>query len=122
MYRQVGGLKTDENGIAASGLMIRLLILPGISGEIKKSLDFIKNELSTDVYISIMSQYEPLYKSDCYPEINRRINRDEYDRIVDYADRLGFYNGAIQDFEEHTEGKDLFTPDFDSDEVFKYKK
>jgi len=122
MYRQVGGLKTDANGIAVSGLMIRLLILPGISGEIKKSLDFINQELSTDVYISIMSQYEPLYKAYSYPEINRLINQDEYDRIVDYADRLGFYNGAIQDFEGDAEGKDLFTPDFESDEVFKYKK
>jgi len=122
MYRQVGGLKTDENGIAVSGLMIRLLILPGIAGEIKKSLDFIKYELSTDVYISIMSQYEPLYKASGYPEINRLINLDEYDRIVDYADKLGFYNGAIQDFEDDAEGKDLFTPDFESEGVFKYKK
>ncbi|HEY5501155.1 MAG TPA: hypothetical protein VIK09_04140, partial [Candidatus Humimicrobiaceae bacterium] len=77
---------------------------------------------STDVYISIMSQYEPLYKAFCYPEINRLINRDEYNRIVDYADKLGFYSGAIQEFEEHIEEKDLFRPDFESDDVFKFKK
>ena len=122
MYRQVGGLKTDNNGIAVRGLIIRLLILPGNADEIKKSLDFIKSELSTDVYISIMSQYEPLYKAFCYPEINRLINRDEYNRIVDYADKLGFYSGAIQEFEEHIEEKDLFRPDFESDDVFKFKK
>jgi putative pyruvate formate lyase activating enzyme len=122
MYRQVGRLKTDKNGIAVHGLMIRLLILPGNADEVKKSLDFIKSELSTDVYISIMSQYAPLYKASSHPEINRLINRDEYNRIVDYADKLGFYNGAIQEFEEHIEEKDLFKPDFESDAVFKYKK
>ena len=122
MYSQVGGLKTDENGIAVRGLMVRLLIIPGIAVEIKKSLDFIKNELSTDVYISIMSQYEPLYKAKGYPEINRKINRDEYNRIIDYAEKLGFYTGAFQEFEEHTEEKDLFKPDFDSEDVFKFKK
>ena len=122
MYSQVGGLKTDENGIALRGLMIRLLIIPGIADEVKKSLDFIKSELSTDVYISIMSQYKPLYKALHDPEINRRINRDEYNRIIDYADKLGFYSGAIQELEEHPEEEDLFKPDFERDEVFKYKK
>jgi putative pyruvate formate lyase activating enzyme len=122
MYRQVGGLKTDNKGIAVRGLMVRLLIFPENVNEIKESLDFIKNELSTDVYISIMAQYQPMYKAFNYPEINRQIIRDEYERVVDYVEKLGFYNGAIQEFEEHVKGKDFFIPDFDNKEVFKFKK
>jgi putative pyruvate formate lyase activating enzyme len=122
MYRQVGGFKTDNNGIAISGLMVRLLILPDNTGEIKESLDFIKNELSSDVYISIMAQYKPLYKALNYPEINRSINRDEYNKIVSYAEKLGFCNGAIQEYEDPEQEKDLFIPDFKDKDVFKFKK
>lgn len=122
MYRQVGGLKTDKNGIALGGLMVRLLILPDHAGEIIETLDFIKHELSTDVYLSIMSQYQPLYKAFSYPEINRPINHDEYSKIVSYAQKLGFFNGAIQGYEEHEEKNDLFVPDFNKKDVFKFKK
>jgi putative pyruvate formate lyase activating enzyme len=122
MYRQVSGLKTDKNQIAISGLMVRLLILPDNVSEIKESLDFIKYELSTDVYISIMSQYRPLYRAPSYPEINRLINYKEYTKIVNYAEKLGFYSGAIQEFEEHAGEKDLFIPDFENNDVFKFKK
>jgi len=122
MYRQVGGLKTDKKGIALSGLMIRLLILPGNSDEIIETLDFLKYELSTDVYISIMAQYKPLYKAFSYPEINRPINHDEYSKIVSYAEKLGFFNGAIQEYEEPGEEKNLFLPDFKKKDVFEFKK
>lgn len=122
MYRQVGGLKTDKNGIAISGLIIRLLILPGIAHEVTESLDFIRNELSADVYISIMTQYKPLYKALHYPEINRLINQDEYNSIVDYAEKLGFYHGAFQEYEEIEKEKDLFVPDFNNKDIFKFRK
>lgn len=122
MYRQVGGLKTDNNGIALRGLIVRLLILPDKVSEIKESLDFIKYELSTDVYISIMAQYKPFYKALHYPEINRLISHDEYTKLAAYAEKLGFYSGAIQKFEGRSQENDLFTPDFKNKDVFKYKK
>jgi len=122
MYSQVGGLETDKKGIATRGLMIRLLILPNNISNVKKSLDFIKNELSTDVYISIMAQYRPLHKAQCFPELSRKINYDEYSNIINYAEKLGFYKGAIQEFENSGPEEDLFIPDFNEKEVFRYKK
>ena len=122
MYSQVGGLKTGKSGVAQRGLMVRLLIMPNNIGEVKKSLDFIKNELSTDVYISIMAQYHPLYKAHSFPELNRRINHNEYIEIINYAEKLGFSNGAFQDYENTEAGEDLFIPDFNSEDVFRYKK
>ncbi|MDD5659863.1 MAG: radical SAM protein, partial [Actinomycetota bacterium] len=122
MYSQVGGLKTNKDGIAVSGLMVRLLILPNDIGGVKKSLDFIKYELSTDIYLSIMAQYHPLYKSNRFPEMNRRINYHEYAEIIRYAQKLGFDNGAFQDYDDMKAEKDLFIPDFRDDKVFGYKK
>ena len=98
MFRQVGNLKLDEKGIAQKGLIVRLLILPGnISGTID-TLHFLKNELSQDIYISVMSQYHPTYKANDFPELARRITEKEYRLVVEEVERLGFKNGWIQDY------------------------
>lgn len=122
MYRQVGGLKLDKNGVAKKGLLIRLLVMPNNIGGIKQTLDFIKNELSTDVYLSIMAQYHPTYKARNYPELSRRITVREYLEIVKYAEKKGFNFGWTQDYISLNSSEDLFIPDFKDKKVFKYYK
>src|SRR3972149_4771770 len=120
MYRQVGGLKLDSKGVAVKGLLIRLLVLPENIGGIKNTLDFIKNELSTDVYLSIMAQYHPAYKACEYRNLNRTIAAKEYLETVKYAEKKGFTSGWTQDHISLSGGEDLFIPDFKDKKVFKY--
>ena len=120
MYEQVGGLKLDSDGIAIKGLLVRLLVLPQNIGGIKKTLDFIKNELSTDVYLSIMAQYHPTYNAYEYPELSRRITAKEYLEIVKYAEKKGFNFGWTQDYVSLSSQEDLFIPDFKDKKIFKY--
>ncbi|MGC8602616.1 MAG: radical SAM protein [Desulfomonilaceae bacterium] len=116
MYSQVGDLELDSEGNAVKGLMIRHLVLPDdISGSID-TLHWIKSNLSTDVTISLMAQYSPQYEARKFNELNRRINRDEYDRVVDVCWELGFENVFIQDFQS----QDLGIPDFADDEPFRW--
>jgi putative pyruvate formate lyase activating enzyme len=122
MYRQAGGLKLSKEGIAVKGLLIRLLVMPENIGGIKNTLDFIKNELSTDVYLSIMAQYHPVYKASRYPELNRMITAKEYLDIVRYAEKKGFNYGWTQDTLSPDSEEDLFMPDFKDKKVFKYYK
>lgn len=110
MYRQVGYAVLDENGIMKKGLIIRHLILPGLSGESIKILNWIEANLPDDVYVSLMSQYTPYYKAEQYPEINRRITRREYERVVNHFLKLGFKNGYIQ---ERESAQEHYIPDFD---------
>lgn len=119
MYRQVGGLSLDKNGIAKRGLLVRLLVLPNNISGLKESLEFIRYELSNDVYLSIMAQYHPEYEAYNYPELSRRVYREEYLETVDYAEKLGLVNGWTQDHVS-LEAEDLFRPDFKSSKVFKY--
>ena len=92
MFDQVGPF--DENEM--KGMIIRLLVLPnGVSGTLK-ALDFIAKELSIEVPIAIMSQYIPLFKAREDPLIGRRITQEEYEKVLDYADSLGFENGWYQ--------------------------
>jgi putative pyruvate formate lyase activating enzyme len=120
MYRQVGGLELDSKGVAVKGLLIRLLVLPENIGGIKKTLDFIKNELSTDVYLSIMAQYHPAYRACEYRDLNRTITAKEYLDIVKYAEKKGFTSGWTQDHMSPGKEEDLFIPDFKDKKVFKY--
>ena len=100
MQSQVGDLIIDKNGIGERGLLIRLLALPGgISGTID-TLRFIRKNLSTKTYLSIMSQYYPTFKAYEYPELSLGISAAEYNNVVDEARLLGLNNGWVQDSPE----------------------
>lgn len=99
MYRQVGNLVMDEQGLAKRGLIVRHLVLPGGLSGTEQVMKFLAGEISTDVYLSLMSQYFPAYKTAEFPEINRRINEEEYDEAYDIKMRYGLKNGWVQEFE-----------------------
>lgn len=97
MYRQVGDLQTDEEGIATRGLIIRHLVLPnGLSGS-PKALRWIKENISPHTAISLMSQYFPAHQAFEVPEVSRRINASEYYEAVDAMEELGLEEGWIQE-------------------------
>jgi putative pyruvate formate lyase activating enzyme len=63
MYRQVGDLQIDDDGIAQRGLLVRHLVLPnGLAGT-REVVNFLAKEISPNTYINIMDQYHPCYKA-----------------------------------------------------------
>lgn len=113
MYKQVGDPVFDEKGIIKSGMIIRHMILPNNVENSKKILKWIKDNLSNNVYISVMAQYFPTYNAKNYPEIARKITQQELDEVWNYMEYLGFENGYIQELGEHEEE---YVPDFDLSE------
>ncbi len=115
MYRQKGSsLILNENGIAESGLIIRHLVLPGYVENSMNALRKIAEEISTDVYISLMSQYYPTKKVSVHPKLNRTLTPEEYEIVIEKMDRLGFENGWVQDLES----SDEYLPDFSLKQPF----
>jgi putative pyruvate formate lyase activating enzyme len=115
MYYQKGSaLRMDESGIAENGILIRHLVLPGHSDESLKVLRLIAGELSTGVNLSLMSQYHPVQQVRDHPVINRSLYSDEYSRVVDEMEQLGFRNGWLQDPESNSN----YLPDFSVDHPF----
>lgn len=98
MNRQVGRLKLSSN-VALKGLIIRLLILPNRVSGTPDTLAFIAREIGTGTYLSVMSQYYPAYKAKGFKELSRRINRDEYNEVMDKLRELCLDTGWIQPFE-----------------------
>ncbi len=89
MDRQVGGLKLNRAGVAQRGLLIRHLLLPGGLEDTKQVLEFIGSELSPDCLVNLMDQYYPCYQASDYPELSRRVSREEFRAAADYAQQLG---------------------------------
>lgn len=89
MQRQVGDLQLDENGLAVRGLLVRHLVLPGDLAGSESIFKFLANKVSRNVYLNIMAQYYPEHHARSYPELNRRIRPDEYQRAVELSRKLG---------------------------------
>lgn len=109
MKRQIPDYEFDERGIMKRGVVIRHLVLPQNTNSSLKIIDYIAENYS-DTYFSIMAQYVPCNNLDKYPEINRKITKREYSKVVDYAIERGISNVLIQKMDSASED---FIPVFD---------
>lgn len=98
MHRQVGVGKPAEDGLMYHGLMIRHLVMPNDVSGTKSVIDWIAENLPKDTYLNLMSQYQPVYKALDYPDISRRITREEYITAVNHARKAGLTNLNIQGY------------------------
>ncbi len=103
MIRQVGCPKFNSNGMIEKGVIIRHLVLPNQIENSKKVLKWIKENLPKDIYISVMAQYFPTYKAKNVESLNRKLTNEEWEKVQNYIDELGFENGFIQELGEHEE-------------------
>ena len=99
MFRQVGNLVIDEAGLAKRGLIVRHLVLPGGLSGTEAIMKFLAEDISKDVYISLMSQYFPAYKAHEIKELSRRITAEEYEEACGIMEKYELENGWIQNFE-----------------------
>ena len=88
MDRQVGGLKTEQD-IAYRGLIIRHLVMPGGLEDTKQILRFISEHLSQDCLVNVMDQYHPEHLAFKYPELSKRLAKEDFREAYTYAQRLG---------------------------------
>ena len=110
MYNQVGSPVLDENGMMKKGLIIRHLVLPNNIQNSKNVLKWINDNIDKNVFVSVMAQYFPTHKAKEFPEINRKLTKDEYEEIENYLYSLELDNGYIQELGEHEEE---YVPDFE---------
>lgn len=90
MRAQVGDLKINKNGLAQKGLLIRHLVLPNNLAGTEAVMRFLA-QLSKDTYVNIMDQYYPYCQANQYPELNRRLTKEEYRQAVEIAKKAGLH-------------------------------
>ena len=109
MYRQVGSFRFNDN-LLKSGLIVRVLVLPGHVEDAKKILEYLYKTYRDEIIISIMSQYTPVNVCK-YENLNRKLSKEEYDQVIKYAEEIGITNAFIQ---EGDSAQESFIPDFNS--------
>ena len=95
MVRQVGKCRFDDNGMITKGVIVRHLMLPGLTNDTKDILKYLYDTYNDDIFISIMNQYTP-NKYVKFDELKKTINKKDYDDIVLYALDLGINNAFCQ--------------------------
>lgn len=112
MRRQTGAARYDAKGIMQSGTLVRHLILPGLTGESIKLLNWFKENMN-DTPLSLMRQYTPA-NGVRIKGLDRRITNKEYARVLDHMLLLD-----IDGFTQEKESADAsFTPAFNQTDSF----
>lgn len=111
MWRQAGPLRLDDEGRAVAGLLVRHMMLPGMLENTRGVLQWLAETLGRGVWVSVMSQYAPLWVT---PErerpasLGRRITRREQKMVLGMLADLGLEHGWAQDRASWID----FLPDF----------
>jgi len=118
MYRQTGDeLVFDDDGLLKRGLVVRLLVLPNDIGRIAESIEWIRDELSPRVAISLMAQYYPTHQAETnkrYMLLSRRIRESEWMKANTALEELGMTEGWVQEFDGSSY---YYRPDFSDAET-----
>jgi len=92
MHRQVGVLKSDENGVALRGLLIRHLVMPNRVAGTESLVKWLAENLPRNTYVNIMAQYRVEYKAYEFPELARGITVEEFLEAMETAQKHGLIN------------------------------
>ncbi len=110
MYRQVGAVQFDGEGMMKKGMIVRHLILPTHRHDSVEVLRELKRRFGTEnIRVSLMRQYIPFYRSGEFKELTRKVYEFEYSFVLKELTELGF-DGFVQ---EKSSADEEFIPDFD---------
>ena len=113
MYKQVGS-PVIENDLIKKGLVVRILILPSEVEDAKKIVKYLYDKYKDNIYISLMNQYTPMKEFKDYPNLNNKLDDNDYNEVIDYAEDLGVENAFIQVGET---ADTSFIPKFNCDNI-----
>jgi putative pyruvate formate lyase activating enzyme len=118
MFRQTGDkLVFDDDGLLRRGLVVRLLVLPNDIAGVRESLEWIRDELSPRVAVSLMAQYYATNKAatdERYVLLSRRTSENEWWRAVSLLEELGMEEGWMQEYDGASH---YYRPDFTDPET-----
>ena len=115
MYRQVGDLHLDEQGVARRGLIVRHLVLPHNLAGTREALRRLAEKVSPTVTVSLMAQYYPVHRAAETSSLMRTITAEEYDEALDAFADAGLENGWAQELQQAPEH---YRPDFRDEHPF----
>ena len=116
MRRQVPQDMFDANGIMQKGVIVRHLVLPSHHRDSFHILDWIKESLGQDTYVSLLSQYTPMHRASTIKALSRKLTTFEYEKVTEYFLTVGLKNGFMQ---KRSSATSDYTPIFNLEGVEK---
>ncbi len=111
MVRQTGNIVWEsESGMMMKGVIVRHLVLPGHTRDSMEIIRYLHETYGNQIFISIMNQYTPIVEQAEFLNLNRRVTKREYQKVIDFAISLGIENAFVQDGKTAQES---FIPVFD---------
>ena len=114
MVRQTGACVFGEEGYIRKGTIVRHLILPGHTKNSIAVLQYLHETYGDNIMISMMNQFTPVWKQEKFPELNRKVTKRDYEKVLNIALELGIENGYFQEGET---AKESFIPAFDEEGI-----
>lgn len=111
MVEQVGPPRFDEEGMLQRGVIVRLLVLPGMEHEAMMNLKYLKETFGDGIIVSLMNQYTPVGEH-LPPLLQKPLEQAAYETVVTYARTLSFSYAYIQEGET---AKESFIPPFETE-------
>lgn len=97
MWRQVGALQMDKQGVGVRGMLVRHMVLPNNLSGTRGCLTFLHRRMGPNVWVSLMNQYFPAHKALSLPLLQRKASSREYRQALHILFELGLANGFVQD-------------------------
>lgn len=98
MYRQQPRCEFDEKGLMKKGVVIRHLILPSNTNSSLEAVDYLTDNFP-NAFISLMAQYVPCGDLSAFKEIDRKITKREYNKVLTYAINKGCEKIFVQELD-----------------------
>ncbi|MBP8645036.1 MAG: radical SAM protein [Syntrophobacteraceae bacterium] len=97
MWKQVGELRCDSEGVAVRGMLVRHLVLPGDLSGTRDCLYFLSTRMGPSVWVSLMNQYFPAYLAMGMPPLDRKVSLEEYEEAEACLEEFGLVRGFVQE-------------------------
>lgn len=107
LMRELKEDKFDTNGKILQGVIIRHMVLPLCTNDSIKVLETVSKEMP-NTKVSLLAQYTPYARAGEFKEINRKITKREYEKVLNKYIELNL-DGYVQDL---TSSNQDFIPHF----------
>jgi putative pyruvate formate lyase activating enzyme len=95
MYRQVGPLKVNAEGVAQKGVLVRHLVMPHDIAQSKKVIEIVART-APGCAINVMGQYRPAYRAGNFPELMDCPSDEDVRMLREYAGECGLVRDGIE--------------------------
>ena len=89
-------IKFGKDGLLKEGVVVRYLVFPGKLEDLRIALRTLKKEFEDEIFISVMTQYVPVYRAKEFKELSRKLTKEEINNVKKIVKDEGIKNGWVQ--------------------------